>query len=71
MMQTTRTLSTAIVARFQSVMTTERGAGMVEYALLIGLIALVAIVSVTAFGGSLGSKNEGISGSIQDAIANR
>jgi Flp pilus assembly pilin Flp len=31
----------------------ERGASMVEYALLVGLIAIVAIVTVTLLGGSI------------------
>ena len=33
----------------------DRGATMVEYALIVSLIALVAIVGVTAFGGKLSS----------------
>jgi Flp pilus assembly pilin Flp len=32
---------------------TERGASMVEYALLVGLIALVAVVMVMALGGGI------------------
>jgi pilus assembly protein Flp/PilA len=32
---------------------TERGASMVEYALLVGLIALVAVVAVTFLGSSI------------------
>jgi pilus assembly protein Flp/PilA len=32
---------------------TERGASMVEYALLVGLIALVAVVLVMALGGGI------------------
>ncbi len=32
---------------------TERGATMVEYALLVGLIAVVAVVAVSALGGSI------------------
>jgi pilus assembly protein Flp/PilA len=31
----------------------ERGASMVEYALLVGLIALVAVVAVTWLGGGI------------------
>ena len=32
---------------------TERGASMVEYALLVGLIAVVAVVAIFALGGSI------------------
>ncbi len=32
---------------------TERGASMVEYALLVGLIAVVAVVAITALGGGI------------------
>jgi pilus assembly protein Flp/PilA len=32
---------------------TERGAAMVEYALLIGLIAVVSVVIITALGGTV------------------
>ena len=35
--------------------TTERGASLVEYALLLALIAVVCIAAVTAMGGSLSS----------------
>jgi pilus assembly protein Flp/PilA len=56
-----------IVSRFQTFTSGENGAAMVEYALLIGLIAVVAVVAVTRFGVALGDKNTGIAGSIQDA----
>jgi pilus assembly protein Flp/PilA len=32
---------------------TERGASMVEYALLVGLIAVVAVVAIQALGGGI------------------
>ncbi len=56
-----------IVTRFQTFTYRENGAAMVEYALLIGLIAVVAVVAVTQFGVALGDKNQGIAGSISDA----
>jgi Flp pilus assembly pilin Flp len=43
---------------------------MVEYALLVGLIAVVAVVAVTQFGDALGDKNQGIAGSIASATGN-
>jgi pilus assembly protein Flp/PilA len=41
-----RTASAALTARTRS----ERGASMVEYALLVGLIAVVAVVAITLLG---------------------
>ena len=46
----------------------ERGAAMVEYALLLALIAAVAIGAVGAFGGGLGSEFSNIGSSITSAI---
>ena len=40
------------------------GASLVEYALLIALIAAVAFIAVTAFGGSLSTKYSEISTSL-------
>ena len=34
----------------------ERGASLVEYALLVTLIAVAALVAITAFGGALSSE---------------
>lgn len=59
------------MSRFQTLTSGEKGAAMVEYALLIGLIAVVAVIAVTSFGQALGDKNTGIAGSIQDATNNR
>jgi Flp pilus assembly pilin Flp len=56
-----------VVTRFQTFTAGENGAAMVEYALLVGLIAMVAIIAVTSFGDALGDKNTGIAGSIADA----
>ncbi|MCZ7532867.1 MAG: Flp family type IVb pilin [Acidimicrobiia bacterium] len=56
-----------LVARFKAYFAGERGASLVEYALLVGLIAMVAIIAVTYFGGALGDKNSGIAASIQSA----
>lgn len=55
------------MSRVQSLTPDEKGAAMVEYALLVGLIAVVAIIAVTSFGDALGDKNHGIAGSIVDA----
>jgi pilus assembly protein Flp/PilA len=47
------TLATYLRARFGD---TERGASLVEYALLVALIAVVCIVAVTFLGKSASSK---------------
>jgi pilus assembly protein Flp/PilA len=42
----------------------ERGASMVEYGLLLGLIAIIALVAVQAFGSSVSTQFSSISSSI-------
>ena len=58
-----RRLLTFAQARFDS----EDGASLVEYALLIGLIALVALIAVTSFGDALGDKFDDVASSVADA----
>lgn len=43
----------------------ERGASLVEYALLVALIAVVCIVAVTFLGKSASSKFEGVGSSLK------
>ncbi|GAB4275328.1 MAG: hypothetical protein Kow0029_16340 [Candidatus Rifleibacteriota bacterium] len=45
----------------------EEGQGLVEYALIIGLIAVVAIAALTASGGSISSIFNTISGKLSSA----
>lgn len=45
----------------------EEGQGLVEYALIIGLIAVVAIAALTASGGSISSIFNTISSKLSDA----
>lgn len=45
----------------------EEGQGLVEYALILGLIAIVAIVALTASGGSVSAIFEKISGELGNA----
>jgi len=54
----------AITSRFRSVISDEKGATAVEYALIVGLIAAVLIVAVTAFSGAL----SGLFGEIGTAL---
>lgn len=42
----------------------QRGAGMVEYGLLVGLIAIIAMVAVKAFGSGVSSQFSSISSSV-------
>lgn len=48
----------------------EEGQGLVEYALIIGLIAVVAIAALTASGGSISSLFSSISGQLSTAADN-
>jgi pilus assembly protein Flp/PilA len=41
------------VKRFRNVIAGDRGASAIEYALLVGLIAVAIILAVTALGGQL------------------
>lgn len=43
---------------------TERGAALVEYALLVALIAVVCIVAITLLGGRASSKFQNIANSL-------
>jgi pilus assembly protein Flp/PilA len=52
----------AILTRFFLRCQEERGASLVEYALLLALIALVCIAAVTQLGGSVNSKFQSVSG---------
>jgi pilus assembly protein Flp/PilA len=55
-------LKTWIAARFNR--GDERGASMVEYGLLLALIAVIAIVAVQALGNSVSSKFSAVSSSL-------
>jgi pilus assembly protein Flp/PilA len=57
-----RMASSSVTARTRS----ERGASMVEYALLVGLIAVVAVVAITFLGGGI----SGLFNSANNAVGN-
>lgn len=65
MMNRVRTFATRTATRFTQ-LRYEGGASMVEYALLIGLIAMVAFVAVFVLGQVLSSEYDTIS----DSVAN-
>jgi Flp pilus assembly pilin Flp len=54
-------------ARFMSYLAGEKGASMVEYSLLVLLIAIVALVAVTVAGGELSETYSEISSNLVDA----
>jgi pilus assembly protein Flp/PilA len=54
-------LKTWLQAKFAS---DERGASMVEYGLLLALIAVIAIVAVRALGGTVSSKFSTVNSSL-------
>ena len=47
----------------------ERGAAMVEYALLLALLAMVAIGAISLFGGDLAAEYESFGSDISSATA--
>lgn len=49
-------------------MKSKKGQGMVEYGLIIGLIAIVVIIALTALGGGLKGIFENISGVVETAV---
>jgi len=55
-----------LLARLQDRLTTapERGASMVEYGLLLGLLVIIAMVAVKAFGVGVSSQFSSISSSV-------
>jgi pilus assembly protein Flp/PilA len=55
-------LKTWLEAKFRS--DGERGASMVEYALLLALIAVIALVAVNALGNSVSSKYSSVTSSL-------
>lgn len=54
-------------ARIMSHLVSEKGASMVEYSLLVLLIAIVALVAVTVAGGELSETYSEISSNLVDA----
>jgi pilus assembly protein Flp/PilA len=53
-----------VTAFFQARCKTDRGASLVEYALLVALIAVVCIVAVTILGGSASEKFSSVGSSL-------
>jgi Flp pilus assembly pilin Flp len=54
-------------AKFMSYLAGEKGASMVEYSLLVLLIAIVALVAVTVAGSELSETYSEISSNLSDA----
>jgi pilus assembly protein Flp/PilA len=62
-----RTLTAAVLRWHRTGRRDERAASLVEYALLIALIAVVMVGAVTLLGDTAGSSIDGSSSSILDA----
>jgi pilus assembly protein Flp/PilA len=56
----------AFVAGVKDRFSSEKGATATEYSLLVGLIALVIVVGVGAFGGALNDWFNDLSGAVKD-----
>ena len=54
-----------LIARFRSLVRDDKGQDLIEYALIAGLVSLVAVGAMTAAGGSV----QTIWGNIQTALA--
>jgi len=52
------------VARLKTKLRSQRGASMVEYAMLLALIAMIALIAVQAFGAGVSSQFSRISSSV-------
>ena len=58
----------AIVRLFDRIVREEDGQDMVEYALILGLISIVAVVAVTATGVAVGSIWDAVQTAVEDAV---
>ena len=58
-----------LITRFRAIVRHEEGQDLLEYALLVALIALVAVGAVTAAGTSVGTIFTSIAGSLSGAAA--
>ncbi|GAC1357907.1 MAG: hypothetical protein NVSMB31_18360 [Vulcanimicrobiaceae bacterium] len=53
-----------MLTKFKALLAADDGATMVEYGLIVALIAVVCIVAVTAVGGNLSALFNNVSGSV-------
>lgn len=67
MMHRANRAASRLVAFVQSLTGEERAASMVEYVLLVALIAMVAFAAVALMGQALGSEYDSIATSVQQA----
>jgi len=58
-----------MMVKVMSVLRSEKGQGMVEYGLIIGLIAVILIGAITALSGGLSGIFGKITGELQSATA--
>lgn len=56
-----------LYVKFQNLMNREEGQGMVEYGLVVGLVALAVVGAVIALGGQLDTLFDAITGGLIEA----
>ena len=56
------------IARLRALAKNEEGQDLIEYALLVGLISLVAVVAITSAGTSVNAIFTAIAGSLASAV---
>jgi pilus assembly protein Flp/PilA len=61
-----RNIMVNVIARFRALLRDDKGQDLIEYALLAGLIALVAVAGITSAGGEV----DGIWDNIVTALSN-
>lgn len=65
-METVGDMTQQVVSYMQSRYYRESGAGLVEYVLLVGLIAIVALIAVQTFGTSVADLHQEVADSLKD-----
>lgn len=55
-----------MIAKFNKLIRNEQGAGMTEYIILVGVIAMLAIVAFRFFGSSVSNKINQQAGTVQN-----
>jgi pilus assembly protein Flp/PilA len=57
----------SVYCYFKSLFSAEEGQDLIEYALIVGLLALAAVVAMTALGGSISDMWTAVSTAVGDA----
>ena len=54
-----------MIQRAKAILQSQKGQGMVEYGLILALIAVVAVIALTPMGTTLRTMLQGVTGSLQ------